>query len=169
MGRIWHFREFFHFYPILDYYKIRTRTNFENPKGRSLDLHLMMWFMLKELFQGSTDFTVGILKIPQISKHFSATLHVAHFHAPPKSIVFFLSSYALSLYHYLLKTATSTFKTTIRKNEALWRSLADFCQFTEHPITLITDVRFAQNFHFFNSSPSSLYLGVQSKIEGYFF
>ena len=26
---IWHFREFFHFYPILDYHKIRTRTNFE--------------------------------------------------------------------------------------------------------------------------------------------
>ena len=30
--------------------------------------------MLKELYLGSTDFTVGIFKIPQISKHFSAIL-----------------------------------------------------------------------------------------------
>ena len=30
------------FYPILDYYEIRTRTNFENPNGESLDLHLIM-------------------------------------------------------------------------------------------------------------------------------
>ena len=32
--------------------------------------------MLKELFPGSTDFTVSIFKIPQISKHFSAMLAV---------------------------------------------------------------------------------------------
>ena len=31
-------------------------------------------FMLKELFLGSTDFTVAIFKIPQISKHFSTML-----------------------------------------------------------------------------------------------
>ena len=36
------FREFFHFHPILDYYKIRTTANFENLKGKSLDLHLIM-------------------------------------------------------------------------------------------------------------------------------
>ena len=30
--------------------------------------------MLKELFPGSTDFTVAVFKIPQISKHFSAML-----------------------------------------------------------------------------------------------
>ena len=30
--------------------------------------------MLKELFPGSTDFTVAIFKIPQISKHFWAML-----------------------------------------------------------------------------------------------
>ena len=30
--------------------------------------------MLKELFLGSTDFTVAIFKIPQISKHFLAML-----------------------------------------------------------------------------------------------
>ena len=40
--KIWHSRELFNFYPILGYYKIRTRTNFENPNGKSLDLHLMM-------------------------------------------------------------------------------------------------------------------------------
>ena len=28
-------------FPTLDYHKIRTRTNVENPKGKSLDLHLM--------------------------------------------------------------------------------------------------------------------------------
>ena len=72
MARIWHFREFFHFYPVLDYYKLRTRSNFENPNGKSLDLHLIMWFMLKKLFPGSTDFTGVIFKIPQIPKHFSA-------------------------------------------------------------------------------------------------
>ena len=32
--------------------------------------------MLKELFPGSTDFTVAIFKIDQISKHFSAILLV---------------------------------------------------------------------------------------------
>ena len=32
----------FYFYPILDYYKIRTRTNFENPNGKSLDVHLII-------------------------------------------------------------------------------------------------------------------------------
>ena len=30
--------------------------------------------MLKELFPGSTDFTVAIFKVPQISKHFSVML-----------------------------------------------------------------------------------------------
>ena len=33
-----------------------------------------MWFTLKQLFPGSTDFTEAIFKIPQISKHFSAML-----------------------------------------------------------------------------------------------
>ena len=74
MARIWHFHEFFHFYPMLDYNKIRTRTNFKNPNGKSLDLHLIMWFMLKELFQDSTNFTVAICNIPQLSKNFSAIL-----------------------------------------------------------------------------------------------
>ena len=36
------FREILHFCPMLDYYKIVTRTNFENPCGKALDLHLMM-------------------------------------------------------------------------------------------------------------------------------
>ena len=31
MAKIWHLCEVFNFYPILNYYKIRTRTNFENP------------------------------------------------------------------------------------------------------------------------------------------
>ena len=34
--------EIFHFYPILDYYRIRTRENVENPDDKSLDLHLIM-------------------------------------------------------------------------------------------------------------------------------
>ena len=34
MARIWHFCNVFHFYPILAYYKIRTRANFENPNGK---------------------------------------------------------------------------------------------------------------------------------------
>ena len=75
MAKIWHFCEFFHFYPTLDYYKMRTRTDFENPNGKSVDLHLTMRFMQKQLFLGSTDFTEAIFKIPQISKHFSAMLH----------------------------------------------------------------------------------------------
>ena len=45
--KIWHFCDFFHFYPTLDYHKIRTRTNFENPNGKNLDLHLIMWYTLK--------------------------------------------------------------------------------------------------------------------------
>ena len=73
-SRIWrkfgNFVIFFNFYLILDYYKIRTRTNFENPDGKSLDLRLIMQFMLRELFSDSTDFTEAIFKIPQISKHF---------------------------------------------------------------------------------------------------
>ena len=36
------FSRIFHVYPILDYYKIRTRTNFENPDGKSLDLHIII-------------------------------------------------------------------------------------------------------------------------------
>ena len=74
MAKFWHFRDFFNFYLILDYYKIRTRTDFENPNGKSLDLHLIMQFMLKELLSGSPDFTEAIFKIPQISKHFAAML-----------------------------------------------------------------------------------------------
>ena len=72
--KIWHFCEFFHFYPTLDYHKIRTRTNFENPNGKNLDLHLIMWFTLKQLLPDSTDFTEAIFKMPQVSKHFSAML-----------------------------------------------------------------------------------------------
>ena len=33
-----------------------------------------MWFMLKELFSGSTDLKVAIFKVPQISNHLSAML-----------------------------------------------------------------------------------------------
>ena len=33
------FSRVFHFYTISDYYKIRTRTNFKTPNGKSLDLH----------------------------------------------------------------------------------------------------------------------------------
>ena len=55
-------------------------TNFESTNGKSLDLHLIIWFMLKELFPGSTDFTVAIFKIPQMSKHFSAMLHADPIH-----------------------------------------------------------------------------------------
>ena len=72
--KIWHFCEFFHYYPTLDYHKIRTRTNFENSNGKNLDLHLIMWFTVKELLPDSTDFTEAIFKMPQISKHFSAML-----------------------------------------------------------------------------------------------
>ena len=75
--KIWHFCEFFHFYPTLDYHKIRTRTNFENPNGKNLDLHLIMWFTLKQLLPDSTDFTEAIFKMPQISKHFSDMLDQA--------------------------------------------------------------------------------------------
>ena len=42
MVKIWHYCEFFHFYPTLDCHKIRTRTDFENPNGKSLDLHLIL-------------------------------------------------------------------------------------------------------------------------------
>ena len=72
MAKIWHFCEFFHFYSILNYHEIRTRTNFEIPNCKSLDLHLIMWFSLKQLFPGSTYFAEAIFKIPQISKHFYA-------------------------------------------------------------------------------------------------
>ena len=88
MAKIWHFCEFSHFYPTLDYHKIRTRTNFENPNGKSLDLHLIMCFMLKELFSGSTDFTEAIFKIPQISKHFLATLSSAYHFARNVILIF---------------------------------------------------------------------------------
>ena len=77
MARIWHF--FFHFYPILDYYKIRTRTNFENPNCKSLDLHLIMRFTLKKLFPGSTDFTGVIFKIPQYQNIFRLCSLIAPF------------------------------------------------------------------------------------------
>ena len=41
------FLEIFHFYSNLDYYKIRTRTNFENNNSKSLNLpKLIMWFAL---------------------------------------------------------------------------------------------------------------------------
>ena len=33
---------FAQFLAILDHYKIKTRTNFENPNGKSLDPHLIM-------------------------------------------------------------------------------------------------------------------------------
>ena len=72
IAKIWHFCKFFNFYPILNNYKIRTGKNFENPNGKTLDLHLIMWFVLKELLPGSAYFTVAIFKVPQISKHFSA-------------------------------------------------------------------------------------------------
>ena len=49
MAKIWHLRDFFNFYLILDYYNIRTKTNFENLNGRSLDLHVIMLFMLKRI------------------------------------------------------------------------------------------------------------------------
>ena len=42
IAKNWYFREILSLYPILDDHKIKTRANFENPKGKSLDLHLMM-------------------------------------------------------------------------------------------------------------------------------
>ena len=42
MAKILHFCKFFHFDLNLDYHKIKTRTNFENPNSKSLDLHLIM-------------------------------------------------------------------------------------------------------------------------------
>ena len=61
MTKIWHFFELFNFQPMLDNYKIRTRTNFENRE--SLDPHLMMRLILKSLFLAPTDFTVAISNI----------------------------------------------------------------------------------------------------------
>ena len=49
MTKNWHFCEIFSLYPILDHHKIETRANFENPNGNSLDLHLIMWFIIKKL------------------------------------------------------------------------------------------------------------------------
>ena len=40
--------------------------------------------MLKELFPGSTDFTMTICKIPQLSKHLSATLNPVSFPTSPR-------------------------------------------------------------------------------------
>ena len=68
IAKICHFRENFNFYPNLDFYVIRTRRNFENPNSKSLDPRLIMLIMLKELFLGSTNFTVSNFKLPQISK-----------------------------------------------------------------------------------------------------
>ena len=36
------FSQIFPFLPNLDHYKIRARTNFKNPNGKSSDLHLIM-------------------------------------------------------------------------------------------------------------------------------
>ena len=74
-GRIWHFREFFHFYTMLDIIKSEPAQISKIPTVKSIDLYLVMRFMLKELFWGSTNFTVAIFKMPQISKHFSAMLY----------------------------------------------------------------------------------------------
>ena len=60
----------FHFYPILDYYKIRTTINFGNPNGKSLDLHLTMWFMPKEMFPGLNRFYRGHFQNTQNIKTF---------------------------------------------------------------------------------------------------
>ena len=54
----------FPFYPIIDHYKIRARTNFGNTNGKSLYLHLIMSFILKNVFAELTEFTEAILKIP---------------------------------------------------------------------------------------------------------
>ena len=35
MAKIWQFCKSFDFYPILDCHKIRTKTSFENPSGKS--------------------------------------------------------------------------------------------------------------------------------------
>ena len=51
MVEIWHFYKLFNFYPILDYYKIRTKRNFDKPNSKSLDLQLM-WSIQKKLFPG---------------------------------------------------------------------------------------------------------------------
>ena len=74
MAKHWHFCEFFSFYPTLDYHKIKTRANFKNPNGKSLNLHLKMRLIIKKLFPSLTDFTAAIFKIPQKSKHFSVML-----------------------------------------------------------------------------------------------
>ena len=42
MEKSYHVRKDSNFYQFLDYYKIRTWTNFENPNGKSLDLHLQI-------------------------------------------------------------------------------------------------------------------------------
>ena len=60
---------------IIQWENFLNKLNLENPNCKSLDLHIIMWFMLKELSLGSTDFTVAIFKISQISKHLSAMLY----------------------------------------------------------------------------------------------
>ena len=61
-------------FSIFTHLEIIIRTDFENPNGKSLDLHLRLLFMLKQLFPRSQDFKEATLKILQISKHFLAML-----------------------------------------------------------------------------------------------
>ena len=49
MVKIWHFREIFDFYPILDCDTVRTSTDVENPNRKSLDLHLHIIYPKKLL------------------------------------------------------------------------------------------------------------------------
>ena len=76
MTKICHFREFFHFYPVLDYYKIRTRTNLENPNGKSFRsasnnvIYSERIFLELNRFHGS-----HFQNTPNIKTFFGNTLH----------------------------------------------------------------------------------------------
>ena len=68
-AKIWHFRELFNFYPVFDNYEIRTMANFENPNGKSLDLHLI-WFMLKNCSRAQEVYSGHFQNTPNIKTFF---------------------------------------------------------------------------------------------------
>ena len=65
--KIRHFREFLNFYPILGYYKIRTRTNFENPNGKRFVVKNCSW--AKRFHSGHIQNTLNIKTLFAYAKY----------------------------------------------------------------------------------------------------
>ena len=78
--RIWHFCEFCHFYPILDYHKINTEKELDNRHGKNSESQLKIRFTPNKIVPSCNGFDSSQSQNTLKSEHFPAMLNIKYYH-----------------------------------------------------------------------------------------